>query len=82
MLQFHREPRVRGDARGLRECVAISPEVSGAATYDADVKDSTERSEHDRHHFRFINFPEDGVPEHTGKASLNDQTRVAKSNRL
>lgn len=47
-------------------------------------KDFTERSEHDRHHFRFINFPENGVemPEHTGKASLNGQTRVAKSNRL
>lgn len=58
--------------------------MSGAATYEANVKDSTERSEHDRHHFRFIIFPEDGVemPEHTGKASLNDQTRVAKSNRL
>lgn len=35
--------------------------MSGAATYDADVKDFTERSEHDRHHFRFIIFPEDGV---------------------
>lgn len=58
--------------------------MPGAATYDADVKDFTERSEHDRHHFRFIIFPEDGVemPEHTGKASLNDQTRVAKSNRF
>ncbi|BCH17968.1 hypothetical protein MesoLjLa_48190 [Mesorhizobium sp. L-2-11] len=72
-------------------CTAVSgvslptkAHTSGAATYDDDVKDSTERSEHDRHHLRFTIFPEDGVemPEHTGKASLNDQTRVAKSYRL
>lgn len=58
--------------------------MSGAPTYDADVKDLIGRSEHDRHHVRFTIFPEDGVemPEHTGKASLNDQTRVAKCNRL
>lgn len=46
--------------------------MSGAATYDADVKDFTERSEHDRHHVRFTIFPEDGLemPERYGKGII------------